>query len=101
MAGTYEPIAALSPDNQGPALTVVAIILSATSVLFFSVRYAIGRKRLLQLDSDDATFCVALVRSSSPFLESSYSLFTSVSASQLQWCRMHQLGLDWEDMKIP
>ncbi|KAF2107072.1 hypothetical protein BDV96DRAFT_606870 [Lophiotrema nucula] len=60
MAGTYKPIAGLSPDNQGPALTIVAIVLSATSVLFSSVRYAIGRKRILQFESDDAIFGVAL-----------------------------------------
>ncbi|KAF2257797.1 hypothetical protein CC78DRAFT_549644 [Lojkania enalia] len=60
MSGTYKPIAALSPDNQGPANTIVAIVLCATSVLFSSVRYAIGRKKLLQFDSDDATFGAAL-----------------------------------------
>lgn len=62
MSGTYPPIAGLSPDNQGPANTVVAIILSATSILFSSIRYAIGRKRVLQIDSDDVVFGIALVR---------------------------------------
>jgi hypothetical protein len=62
MSGAYKPIAGLSADNQGPANTVVAIILSTTSVLFSSVRYSIGRKRLLQFDSDDFAFGVSLVR---------------------------------------
>jgi hypothetical protein len=61
MAGTYKPIAALSDDNYGPTNTVIAIWLCSTTVLFSSIRFAIGRRRLLQFDSDDAAFGVALV----------------------------------------
>ena len=61
MAGTYKPIAGLTPDNYGPVNTVVAIFLCSTTVLFSSIRFAIGRRRLLQLDTDDAAYYVALV----------------------------------------
>jgi hypothetical protein len=60
MAGTYKPIAGLSPDNYGPTNTVIAIWLCSTTVLLSSIRFAIGRRRLLQFDSDDAAFGVAL-----------------------------------------
>ncbi|PVH99995.1 hypothetical protein DM02DRAFT_655868 [Periconia macrospinosa] len=60
MSGTYKPISALSPDNQGAANTIVSIVFIATSVLFSTVRFAVGRKKLLQFDVDDATFGIAL-----------------------------------------
>jgi hypothetical protein len=62
MAGTYKPIAGLSPDDHGPVNTIVSIFLIVTSLLLSSVRYAVGRKKLLQLDIDDGIFAIALVR---------------------------------------
>jgi hypothetical protein len=61
MAATYKPIAGLSPDDHGPINTIVSVFLIVTSLLFSSVRYAIGRKKLLQLDIDDGIFALALV----------------------------------------
>ena len=61
MAGTYKPIAGLAPDNYGPVNTVVAIFLCSTTILFSSIRFAIGRRKLLQFDADDAAYGLALV----------------------------------------
>jgi hypothetical protein len=93
MAGTYKPIAGLSPDNQGPANTVIAITLSATSILFSTVRYAVGRKRLLQFDSDDAVFCLALVCYIACLLAQTFcSRYASVLVSQCQFYQTLRSG---------
>lgn len=63
MSGKYAPLAPLSPDNQGSANIIVAYVLIFSTFLFWMVRFAVGRKRLLQLDVDDVTFGFAVVHS--------------------------------------
>ena len=56
MSGTYAPLEPLTPDNQGAANVIVAYFLIVATLAFSTVRWAIGRSRVLQLDVDDACF---------------------------------------------
>lgn len=61
MAGTIQPIAALTVDDHGPINTIVSIVLPITSVLIAVVRIAIRRQKLRQIGSDDIVFGIGLV----------------------------------------
>lgn len=61
MASAYRPIAKISATDQGPINTVATIIFIVTSLLFSTVRYILGKKKLLQIDADDIVYVVALV----------------------------------------
>lgn len=65
-AGVYEPFVPLTPDNQGAAVIIVAYFLIATTTAFSTVRFLVGRQRLLSFDLDDAFYAVALVLQSQP-----------------------------------
>lgn len=61
MAGTIQPIAALTSEDFGPINTVVSIVLSVTSILIAIVRMAMRRQKFYQFEPDDIVFCAALV----------------------------------------
>lgn len=61
MSSAYEPIAEINVDDHRVVNTVTTICLIVTSLLFSAIRYAIGRKRVLRLEADDATYAVAMV----------------------------------------
>lgn len=61
MAGTIQPIAALTSEDFGPINTIVSIVLSVTSILIAIVRMAIRRQNFYQFEPDDIVFCAALV----------------------------------------
>jgi hypothetical protein len=61
MAGTIQPIAALTYEDFGPINTIVSIVLSVTSVLVAVVRMAMRRQKFYQLEPDDIVYCAALV----------------------------------------
>jgi hypothetical protein len=61
MAGTIQPIAALTAENRGPINTVVSIVLPTTSILIATVRMAMSQQKLLQSEPDDIVFGIGLV----------------------------------------
>lgn len=63
MSSAYEPVAEINADDQGAVNTVTTICLIVTSLLLSAIRYAIGRKRVLKLEADDAVYAVATVLS--------------------------------------
>lgn len=62
MAGTIQPIAALTAEDHGPINTIVSIVLPVTSILIATVRMAMRRQKFHQLESDDIVFGAGLVR---------------------------------------
>lgn len=60
-AGVYDPLVPLTPDNQGAADIIVAYFLISTTIAFSTVRFAVGRQRLLSFDLDDAFYSMAVV----------------------------------------
>lgn len=62
MAGTMQPIAALTPEDRGPINTIVSIVLPVTSILIATVRTTMRRQKLREFEIDDIVFSVALVR---------------------------------------
>ncbi|KAF2847929.1 hypothetical protein T440DRAFT_520366 [Plenodomus tracheiphilus IPT5] len=60
MAGTLQPIAALTVEDHGPINTVVAIFLTTTSVLITTVRVAIRKQKVRQFEPDDILFGLGL-----------------------------------------
>jgi hypothetical protein len=61
MAGTIQPIAALTADDRGPINTIVSIILCTSTILFTAIRIAVRSHKALNVELDDAVFGVALV----------------------------------------
>jgi hypothetical protein len=61
MAGTIQPIAALTYEDFGPINTIVSIVLPVTSILVAVVRMAMRRQKFYQLEPDDIVYCAALV----------------------------------------
>jgi len=61
MAGTIQPIAALTPDDHGPLNTIASIILSVSSVFFTTIRIVTHGKKGLRYEVDDLVFGAALV----------------------------------------
>lgn len=59
MAGTIQPIAALTVEDRGPINTIVSIFLPITSILISTVRIAMRRQN--QFDADDILFGLGLV----------------------------------------
>jgi hypothetical protein len=62
MAGTLQPIAALTVDDHGPINTIVSIVLSVISVLIAAVRMAMWRRKRYQYKSANVVFVLGLVR---------------------------------------
>jgi len=62
MAGTVQPIAALTAEDHGPINTIVSIVLPVTSILIATVRMAMRRQKFHQLEPDDIVFVAGLVR---------------------------------------
>lgn len=60
MSGKYDPIAAASETNHGPINTIAAVDLIVVTLLFSSIRYAMGRKRTARFELDDSAFGIAL-----------------------------------------
>lgn len=85
MAGTIDPIAALTTADNGPINTIVSIVLTTTSVVFAIVRITTRKQKRRQFEVDDFVFCIALVKIKLlPFL---YTELTDLSAS----LSLHQL----------
>jgi hypothetical protein len=61
MAGTIQPIAALTAEDHGPINTIVSILLPVTSILIATVRMAMRRQKFHQFEPDDIVFGVGLV----------------------------------------
>jgi hypothetical protein len=61
MAGTIEPIAALTAEDHGPINTIVSIVLPVTSILIACVRMTMRRQKFYQFELDDIVYVVALV----------------------------------------
>lgn len=61
MAGTLQPIAALTAEDHGPINTVVSIVLSVISVLIAAVRMAMWRRERYQYKSANVVFVLGLV----------------------------------------
>lgn len=62
MAGTIQPIAALTTEDHGPINTIVSIVLPVTSILIATVRMAMRRQKFYRFESDDLVFGAGLVR---------------------------------------
>lgn len=62
MAGTIQPIAALTAEDHGPIDTIVSIVLPITSILIATVRMAMRRQKFYRFQSDDLVFGAGLVR---------------------------------------
>jgi hypothetical protein len=60
MAGTIEPIAALTAEDHGPINTIVSIVLPVTSILIATVRMAMRRQKFHEFEPDDIVFVVGL-----------------------------------------
>ena len=63
MAGTIEPIAALTTDDRGPINTIASIILPSVTILFSIIRVVVSREKRVRLELDDVVFGVTLVSS--------------------------------------
>lgn len=61
MAGTIQPIAALTIEDRGPINTVVSIVLPVISVLTATIRMAMRKQKFCQLELDDIVFGIGLV----------------------------------------
>ena len=61
MAGTIQPIAALTSEDFGSINTIVSIVLSVTSIIIAIVRMAMRQQKFYQFEPDDIVFCAALV----------------------------------------
>jgi hypothetical protein len=61
MAGTIQPIAALTSDDHGPINTIVSIVLITTSILFTTIRIVVWRQKVLSIELDDVVFGLALL----------------------------------------
>jgi hypothetical protein len=61
MAGTIQPIAALTAEDQGPINTIVSIVLPVTSALIAVVRISLRPRKLHGYQSDDVIFGVGFV----------------------------------------
>jgi hypothetical protein len=61
MAGTLQPIAALTAEDSGPINTIFSIILPVTSALIAFVRMATRRKKFTELGLEDVSFVLAFV----------------------------------------
>ena len=53
MAGTIQPIAALTADDRGPINTIVAIVLPVTSALVATVRISMRQQKFRHYEPDD------------------------------------------------
>jgi hypothetical protein len=66
MAGTIQPIAALTAEDHGPINTTVSIILPVTSALIVIVRISMRQQKFQGYEADDVVFGVGLVCSNLP-----------------------------------
>lgn len=61
MAGTIQPIAALTAEDRGPINTILSIFLSVTSALIATIRMAMRKQKFFQFELDDIVFGIGLV----------------------------------------
>jgi uncharacterized membrane protein len=61
MAGTIQPIAALTVDDYGPINTIFAIVLPVTSGLVAIVRISMRQRKFHEYESEDVVFGVGFV----------------------------------------
>jgi hypothetical protein len=58
MAGTIQPIAALTAEDHGPINTIVSIVLPVTSALTVIVRISMRQQKFQGYEADDVVFGV-------------------------------------------
>jgi hypothetical protein len=61
MAGTIQPIAALTAEDHGPINTIVSIVLPVTSALTVIVRISMRQQKFQGYEADDVVFGVGFV----------------------------------------